>query len=726
EPGYNPNDEHALIRPSNRVPTSGADAIFALRDYVANPTLPSDPYVLAKYIDPGTGLWAFRVYEVDVFDPIDYPDMRIEQTVGEPIRPIYPMSLLAGCGDLTTVVGEVAGDLQPPVPFYRDHTDRLWARAAGPNNLDHTTGVVRFNYPLQPGFFHPTLAAPECVSFLPDSTDGTTPADTNYTISWPDTEIPLLTVGETLMKQKNGLPNIMNQAATAVAYDELQYETFVQNQVYDPRESLVRLFRPLTTISVPMTQEALDAAELATDFAEQGKKAITGNAAGDLRLTPTITSRLRFNPLARSCAIVGGVADENNCIDGALEFRGLFDDTLAGEPLLIPNILTDAERQALKKLNGGTGTEGATSAPNFEDCFPKDGALPDTRECAWDAAIEALYHHSRNPDRLALHDPVDCLVNPPPPSQEPRAICSGDRTWPGTDADGPAIGFQDDGSGVVAPGRVLGTNAALTAGFARGTGKVTLVFNDDPSLTGLPVSLEVIDVGCLDVTPQPLLKSSYQGQIHVIAPENVFDEQITLRHSGDFAGRADQVDFEWYIQADLDGRSPILGECLGDPRIKCIEDHHCPGSDTCDNAGVPPWELGPKGKGLTEITLGSPDFSLPAFRTLADNWFVVHYKLPAIDESTDPDIGVCNDPPQWSFFAGQPSTPTNPQGQLAEGWVKRVIKALNPFDARVRAFHKAPTNTIASALSQAGERFEGPIALNNNPENLNSIGLIEA
>ncbi len=726
--GYNPNDEHALIRPSNRVPTSGSDAVFALRDYVTSPALPSDPYVMAKYISPESGLWAFKIYEVQAFDPIDFPKMEVTQTVGEPIRPIYPMNLLAGCGEETIVRGEVAGDLQPPVPFYRDHTGQLWARAAGQNNTDHTGGVVRFNYPLQPGFYDPVLEAPSCVGFLAELPEGrggnagTTPVDTGYTIGWPDTEIPLLTVGETLMKQKRGLPNIMNQAATAVAYDELQYKTFVQNQIYDPAESLVRLFRPLTTISVPLTQEQLDAAELATDFAEQGKKSVTGNSDGDLRLTPTLTRRLRFNPLARSCAIVGGVVDETNCIEGALEFRGLFDDTLAGEPLLVPNILTNGERETLKKLNGGTGTENATAAPDFEDCFPKDGTLPDTRECSWDQAIEALYHHSRNPDMLALHDPADCLVNPPPPSQEPRASCTGNRTWPGTDAAGPAIGFQDDGNGVVAPGRVLGTNAALTAGFARGSGKVTLVFNDDPSLSGLPVSLEVIDVGCLEVTPQPLLTSSYQGQIHVIDPENVFDEQVTLRHSGDFAGRADQVEFEWYIQEDLDGRAPALGVCFGDPRIKCIRDSHCPGADTCDLNGVPPWQDGPTGFGLTEITLGSPDFTLPPYRTLADNWFVVHYKLPEID----PGLGVCNDPPQWSFFAGQPSTPTNPQGQLAEGWVKRVIKALNPFDARVRAFHKAPTNTIASALTQAGERFEGPIALNNNPENLNSIGLIEA
>ena len=63
---------------------------------------------------------------------------------------------------------------------------------------------------------------------------------------------------------------------------------------------------------------------------------------------------------------------------------------------------------------------------------------------------------------------------------------------------------------------------------------------------------------------------------------------------------------------------------------------------------------------------------------------------------------------------------------LAEGWVKRVVRGLNPFDARTKDFHSAAVNTFASMLIQAGERYEGDIAFNPSADAINSVGLIEA
>ncbi len=42
------------------------------------------------------------------------------------------------------------------------------------------------------------------------------------------------------------------------------------------------------------------------------------------------------------------------------------------------------------------------------------------------------------------------------------------------------------------------------------------------------------------------------------------------------------------------------------------------------------------------------------------------------------------------------------------------------------AFHSAATNTFASMIAQLGQRYEGPIAFSDDPDNLNQIGLIEA
>ena len=53
-PGYNPNDEHAFLAPSDV-----GDAFYALRN-----DLTSEPFALLKHVDPVTQNWKFRVYQV--------------------------------------------------------------------------------------------------------------------------------------------------------------------------------------------------------------------------------------------------------------------------------------------------------------------------------------------------------------------------------------------------------------------------------------------------------------------------------------------------------------------------------------------------------------------------------------------------------------------------------------------------------------------------------------
>lgn len=61
--------------------------------------------------------------------------------------------------------------------------------------------------------------------------------------------------------------------------------------------------------------------------------------------------------------------------------------------------------------------------------------------------------------------------------------------------------------------------------------------------------------------------------------------------------------------------------------------------------------------------------------------------------------------------------------QLAEGWVKRVLAGINPFNQRVTDLFNNSVNTDASILIQAGKRWEGDVAL--NLESINNYGLIE-
>ena len=74
----------------------------------------------------------------------------------------------------------------------------------------------------------------------------------------------------------------------------------------------------------------------------------------------------------------------------------------------------------------------------------------------------------------------------------------------------------------------------------------------------------------------------------------------------------------------------------------------------------------------------------------------------------------------WSAWAGSPGgTVVRPRPQLAEGWIKRVLNGLNPFEQRIKDFHKAAADTYVSMMIQAGQRYEGDVALNADADNLN-------
>ena len=60
---------------------------------------------------------------------------------------------------------------------------------------------------------------------------------------------------------------------------------------------------------------------------------------------------------------------------------------------------------------------------------------------------------------------------------------------------------------------------------------------------------------------------------------------------------------------------------------------------------------------------------------------------------------------------------------LAEGWIKRVLAGINPFNQRITDLFNNRVNTDVSILTQAGPRWEGDIAL--NLDTINDYGLIE-
>jgi len=227
---------------------------------------------------------------------------------------------------------------------------------------------------------------------------------------------------------------------------------------------------------------------------------------------------------------------------------------------------------------------------------------------------------------------------------------------------------------------------ALSTGNAKGVGYVTLAMQNADVCAPLPVSLEIIKVEA-DLAP---------GNIAVVKPACVFDEKLTLMHTGDFLGKPEDFDFEWLYVEDMNGTMPPEPD---------------PSSPT-DPWASPSLNVPTSGQGVSTIAIEGP-----GLMTLTDNWFAVRYK------SRDQSLPWYD---QWSHW-----TPV----QLAPGWIKRVVGTINPFtqrasgggiegaEAAFASFGVDAPNTIVSMISQAGPRWTGSVPL--NCDILDDFGLIE-
>ncbi|MHC4742206.1 MAG: choice-of-anchor Q domain-containing protein, partial [Planctomycetota bacterium] len=552
-PGYNPNEEHAAFIPSNT--GSGYQAIFALRNDLnrtdwsdVDNRYTSEPYVLLKYQDIYER-WYYRVFKV-LLEEGEY-ELRYPAVAGLLVEPPYP---------ITRLMPRCNGDSYPdlPGPWWADYNGDIWARCSTEQS---EPGTIRWFYPLQPGYWYdldddgvedkPTAT---CVPWLDhhSSTDPNMPIPVEYDVNWPD-DVPELEVGETLMKRKGGLPEIMNQCSVEIIFDE-------PNEVYGTTGA-AKLIEPLSERRVEMLS-----------LPGQIKVSNKGSLKVFEDLPFHLRTRCYYDPLSQE-----------------LVFRGYFDDTVVGEPILLVNVMTAREREQLRSL------EGADSA-----------FRADVNEL-YDATQRAL---EGNQTRLG----------------------------PGT--------------------------KALSAGTAGGTGYVTLAFAGDPNCSPLPISVAAIKVVC----------GPYRGGLKVIESDNVFDERITLRHSGDFGGKPEGRLFQWKYSYSLD-----------EP------DEH-------DSNEWDVWSVEPdNGNAVVDITVGGAGLI-----AVQDLWFSCRY----YDE-------LCGD---WSTW-------TEPQ--LHESWLKRVNRQVNLFDQRFKDFHQSEINTLVGMIGQIGGPYEGDVALTADPENINSMGLLE-
>lgn len=773
-PGYNPNEEHALVAPSLRFAdlSPRPPAIYALRAGDLNNrdtavttganAYTSSPFVLVQYFDLADNETKMKLYaikkETGVGESPSYKFATIpasptpaalaaqpyvKMRAGEPVIPFYPLGVAIGASPSPETFGN---NLFTQEAYWEDWRGSYWSISGG----DKAWFESSFYYPLSPDFWWPSnVAVPpvtivknganytaaagtgnprvpgtgDSVAFLPTNVRASStplsnhlPTKVLYKSEWPENP-PVLKAGETLTFSGGeyradkpttilvsngqsttvdtpGLPQLTAFASAEVVFDSLNPEGKKENLTDKWTARVVQALDKRTTpLPVGSFPDELQPASGRTSVS-QGKYIFN-------ELPASLQRRLRYDPLSVRPVTVNGVTTQ---VPGVLEIIGLLNDkpigdsTLTASPpavyVLEPNILTATERDAVLALvDPGSA-----------------------KRAAWAAAVEALYVASRNPESVpgAYGSYLTGLMKTPKyganglilKDQLGNVIYDSPVTATPMRAYGPGLALVPNGDFLNPIGKIDAATNYPDISW------VTVVENNDPTLGGSPITPHIIKVD---------RNNRYRGSIKTILSDNVFDENIILRSTGDFGANADDLVFEWWYRPD-DGSLNV------------------PPPDLIPSGQTNPWKLfpdptGQSGLGRYQITLkGNPN---APEALLADTFWFVRYRHKNDNASgTNWKLTQQNGRQGVNFvWAGagnsQPFVDLDLDGfmdfraQLAQGWIKRVLDAVNPYEARIRDFEGNNPSTVASMISQFGGRYEGPVALNPAQNVIENVGLIE-
>ena len=266
-----------------------------------------------------------------------------------------------------------------------------------------------------------------------------------------------------------------------------------------------------------------------------------------------------------------------------------------------------------------------------------------------------------DPKRNAWIQLVDALTTKVQTFYENPAV-------PGQYIPNPALDtFFNFGSAVEIKDSDSAVDSYAMSAFGPGEGYVTYVTGNGRAFTpeGASVSVYIARVAA------PL----WAGELKVLPSQNPLNELLTMQHTPDLGGQSFYYQYDWRIEPPVDGFPPTK------PYAN--------------------WNALTNGLGVSRYTLGGA-----GIQTLVDNYVVMRYRntSPYADPATT----------NWSDW-------TIPQ--LAEGWIKRVLAGINPFNQRVTDLFNNAIATDATIIQQAGHRWEGDVAL--NLDTINNYGLIE-
>jgi len=222
-----------------------------------------------------------------------------------------------------------------------------------------------------------------------------------------------------------------------------------------------------------------------------------------------------------------------------------------------------------------------------------------------------------------------------------------------------------------------------------GAGYVTLVQNDGDEAEGLPVSMQVINVGT----------NLYCGKIVTVTDaNNTLSEQLNVLYTAPFGRSADNFHFEWYhADAPSNGHTPTVPSVASENPSASY-----PGGD----GAWPTYDTQRSGVGKSCIEAVNP--AAPSLNELVNRYWTLHYRAKKDTTAYRITSG------RWSGWC---------EPALAEGWVQRVLNALTPFAQRTSDFYNNAADTSSAMTTQIGRPWQGDVALNN--ESLSSVGLME-
>jgi hypothetical protein len=520
KPGYNPNEEHALL----------IDGVaYALRDdlnVTSGANYSSMPWVLLQYTD-ASGRPAMTAYKVErergghnfdltgtqgiapywvtagtqLLAPMPLPLLSPPLTTALDLRKIDEVSttstpsLASSSGDTTAFLGKFT---------FKDKGGYSWVYR-GPHSDTNTTDKfsMRFYYQMQEGFdfSRDVVDLPVVGTTLPylrtKNRDGTFVGDYKtgvsleifYRAQWP-ANAPSLQVGHTLTKPKNGLPDVYNQTSAVVAYQQsgVPASGIIANGVNSV--DLVDLISQ-KSFAFPASSTAEKLLPKVRTNLYQGKKYFQD-------LPPDLQSRLYYSPR------VGNY--------GGLVYEGKLVEDGSDTPYILPNYLSVADFDCLTISDPAKPTAAVFKDPN--------GA-------AWGLASVDYKFTFYAKDAAGVY-----------------------RGTPQTTTDN-TVGIKEVKSlpyDIPTAKSKTGVNRYALQPTGLGKGWVSMVFNntDDPTNTN-PVSMSVFKV--TDRLARGALKS--------FPSPNPLDPSLSLRHTNERINPG-EYDVEWaYKASDGSGTPPV-------------------------------------------------------------------------------------------------------------------------------------------------------------------------